>query len=281
MEILIGVAVIAVIGGVLTFKQKKKRKPANPHAPVEYTSFQGDKYTLHPVSQGVIRLLVPVVTDECRFIAKYCEKAYQHYARVCGFPYDQITIAIVDEGKTCGAGCGYLGQPGIEIMRSYWERILSEAKQGNVVHIPLYELGRNYWTLFDKCNFGGLATGFAIYHELSVAKGMRMADFKGMPFAQFDKHLRGLVDKYLADESLNYSNTFAIDKGIPNDPLGLGGADLVASLLLKLDEKFNTGGLWSKAHRLEKGGDQARKFVGLYPPDAQRWLVETIGFPAP
>ncbi len=257
------------------------RNPAPPAEPspevVSYRSFQGQRYTRQKVPGENVSLLVPAVTPECAFIQDYCEQAYAHYAQACGFDYaNGVTIAVVPDGATCGAGCGNVGAAGIEIMQSFWDTMLAEAKQGRAHQIPLYELGRNFWTLGGKCEFGGLMTGFAIYHRMVIAGGLDMADQDGQPWPEFEERVRGLIDTYLADDSLNYSNTFAIDKGIPGN---LGGADLVASLLLRLDDLCNTRGVWAKAHKLPPTQHPAQQFVQLYPKAAQAWLLNVIGFP--
>lgn len=86
----------------------------------------------------------------------YIDSAYDFYARTTGrkpTPFqpgmyrDFLSIAIVD--KTCGAGCGYLGFTGIEILDSFF-MVMYDSDGRQRYDIPFYELGRNFWFYSDK-----------------------------------------------------------------------------------------------------------------------------------
>jgi hypothetical protein len=47
-----------------------------------------------------------------------------------------------------------------------------------------------------------------------------------------EQNVKNLVDEYVADPSLNFSNTLAIGQGVPNSQLG--STDLFASFLFRL-----------------------------------------------
>jgi len=302
MEYLIIAAVLAVGGFVFTRKKVKSKPPTSSKKPspnkepapskepieykepeefkqVSYKSFQGDEYKLTQIKGDNITLLVPTLTPECFFTLDYCERAYNHYADTCGFHMKGVTIAVVADGKTCGGGCGYVGAAGIEIMQSVWEAMLSEAKEGRCSQIPMYELGRNFYSLSQKVDFGGLMTGFAVYHRMKIASTENMSDHDGISWVDFDSKVKGLIDTYLSDDTLTFDNTFAVDKGIPGE---LGGADLIASLLMHLDEKFDTKEVWAKAHLTgETGIKNARlkNFIMCFPAAAREYLHSKIGFP--
>jgi serralysin len=270
---LIVAGVLAIAGAVFAITRKKKGKaPEAPAGPAEYVSFQKDKYTLQALSGPTITLLVPQITPECQFILDYCEKAHQWWRDLTGHTHARIRIAVVDQ--TCGAGCGYLGAPGIEIQRPFWDRMLVAAKDGVADWIPMYELGRNYW-LFKPV--GEMTTGYAVFGGITVARGYTMTKARDhITWPQLDERISGLIDRYV-DHGHKYADTFGAGKGIP-DPDFSGGADLFASLLLRLHRDFDMTGFFRRLDR--KSNDPAAAFLKAAPPAARKWLVDIIGWPA-
>jgi len=142
-------------------------------------------------------------------------KAYDFYFSATGrkpnllFNYNgKTTIAEVD--NTCGAGCGYLGQTGIEILGYYFNHLYETYKnEGKYDQIVFYELGRNFWYYGNQIEYkspdstGRITTGYAVFmRDISYeALNIPAADFSDMPFEEFTAVVEGLIDIYLADPS--------------------------------------------------------------------------------
>lgn len=178
------------------------------------------------------------------------DRAYERYSDVTGGREPErflthegrATIAIVP--STCGAGCAYLGQTGIEIMEPYWWHLWSGvAERDEFDQIPFYELGRNFWFLSDKLGYvepdngGAIVTGFAVLNRFIVmdALGIKAGPFNGEPFASFRARVVELVSLYEADHSLTWDNTLRVGKGVPGS--GLGSTDLFASMMMWIAER--------------------------------------------
>jgi LPXTG-motif cell wall-anchored protein len=251
---------IAAGAGFALYRKKKKRSPEPPAGPVAYRSFQGDAYTRHEVRGPTISLLVPEVTPECAFILDYAEAAHRHYRELTGHAHDRVRIAVVN--ATCG----------IEIMAANWAQMLEGARSGKADWIPMYELGRNYW-LYKP--LGEFTTGFAVFNGLTIARQFTMRPFREhITWAQFDARIGALIDRYV-DHGHRYADTFAAGKGIPEDPEFAHGADLWASLLLRLHRDYDMRGFFRRLDRNAR--DPAAAFLAAAPAPARKWLVDVIG----
>jgi hypothetical protein len=74
---------------------------------------------------------------------------------------------------------------------------------------------------------------FASMDGAGVAGGA----YNGVTFLQFRTTVTNLMDSYISNPSLNWSNTLRISQAPPNS-LGLGGTDLFASLVMRVGRDF-------------------------------------------
>ena len=223
---------------------------------VQYQSFQNQTYILKPWLGTNIAILTPtnavfganVMTQ----IVTALDKAYDLYRTATGRAptfwdpttlYGRDVISVVS--ATCGAGCGYLGFNGIEILPAYFNILYNGVATNNQYdQVLFYELGRNFWFYSGQLQYlspdsDPVVTGYAVYMRfISMdAAGIVGGPFNGNSFTTFRTTVTNLMDSYVTNSSLNWSNTFRIDKA-PSNPLGLGGADLVASLLMRIGRDF-------------------------------------------
>lgn len=180
------------------------------------------------------------------------DKAFAYYRFATGqapTAYDPTTlegrdtIAIVN--ATCGAGCSYVGFTGTEILNQYFQVLYSGVANANEYdQVLFYEFGRNYWFYGGQLDYHSpdvdpVATGFAVYMRFVTmnAIGVAGGPYNGVPFLGFATAVTNLMDAYVLSPSLNWSNTFRISQAPPNS-LGLGGTDLIASLLMRIGRDF-------------------------------------------
>jgi hypothetical protein len=183
------------------------------------------------------------------------DSAWEFYSDVTGreptphFELDgRATIAVVQ--NTCGAGCGFLGLTGIEIMPEYFQILYDSVQTADQYdQVLFYEMGRNFW--FYGAQLGELGspgpglegpftTGFAIlnrYFSMQAA-GVEGAPFRGQPFEEFNENqFQDLPRIYFADPNLDWRNT--LDANVfPGEPFQLGAADLAAALTYRIFEDF-------------------------------------------
>ena len=69
------------------------------------------------------------------------------------------------------------------------------------------------------------------------AAGVAGGPFNGVSFLQVRTTVTNLMDSYISNPSLNWSNTFRTSQA-PANSLGLGGTDLFASLLMRIGRDF-------------------------------------------
>jgi len=229
-----------------------------PAATTDYVSVQGDTYQLRPWDGENVSLLVPdvpVYTPTIRRILDGLDEAWETYEAIAQrtgrFPtylpnYSRLggttgTIAVVPRGKTCGAGCGYLGATGIEIMEPYWQ-ILYDGVQNRdeFDQVLFYEFGRNFWDYGSQRGnpkeLGALppfVTGFAIANRFVSMEqaGLDGGPFNGMPFEEFRSFVNSeQLTAYQAEPSLTWRNALGEDLGVPGrlygDSPSLAGAML-------------------------------------------------------
>jgi hypothetical protein len=227
-------------------------KQQRENAMVDYLSFNGDEYNLVPWTGTHIAVLTPPkMTVDPAVISRLIgalDDAWEYYSSITGREpnlaknYDGLgTIAVVD--RTCGAGCGYLGSTGVEILRPYFEIGYNElAQNGRFDQIPFYELGRNFWFYGDQLGaIDAFVTGFAVVNRFGSmeAAGVQGAPFGGTDFATFrHKVLTDMAQLYLLDEGT--TGIQGLTTNPPANPLNLGAADVAASLFYRIQEDFGS-----------------------------------------
>ncbi|MFC5358560.1 calcium-binding protein [Azospirillum himalayense] len=180
-------------------------------------------------------------------IVSKLDESYDFYTRITGrepnpyFTYNgKATIAEVQD--TCGAGCGFLGFTGIEIMPEYFNILYTGVRDAGLYdQVLFYELGRNFW-FYDQPLQGlpPFTTGFAIENRfLSMdAAGVDGTTFNGLEWNQLVTYIQqDMAQLYFSNGDLNWRNTLATDTG-PQNPYNFSGADLAGSLLHRLYEDF-------------------------------------------
>jgi hypothetical protein len=152
---------------------------------------------------------------------------------------------IAEVSSTCGAGCSYIGFNGTEILHQYFDILYNGVASANQYdQVLFYEFGRNYWFYSGQLQYQSpdidpVVTGFAVYMRFLAmdAAGVAGGPYNGVSFATFRAAVTNLMDSYISDSSLNWSNTFRVSQAPPNS-LGLGGTDLIASLLMRIGRDF-------------------------------------------
>lgn len=224
---------------------------------VQYQSFQNQPHTLKPWMGTNIALLTPTNTvlnsNVMAQIVTTLDRAYDYYRKATGRQpttwepttlYGRDVISVVS--ATCGAGCGYLGFNGIEILGPYFTTLYNGVLANNQYdQVLFYELGRNFWFYGNQLQYKSpdndpVVTGYAVYMRFASmdAAGVAGAPFNGNSFTTFRTTVTNLMDSYISNASLNWSNTFRIGQA-PSNPMGLGGTDLIASLLMRLGRDFS------------------------------------------
>jgi hypothetical protein len=176
------------------------------------------------------------------------DEAWEYYQSLTGreptpyFTYNNLaTIAVVDD--TCGAGCGFLGFTGIEILRPFFENAYTQLQQNNLYdQIPFYELGRNFWFYQDQLGaLDAFVTGFAVFNRF---QSMDVAMVQGTSFGVTDfeatRHaiLHDMAQLYLSDEST--TGIEGLTTKPPANPFHFGTADVAASLFYRIQEDFGS-----------------------------------------
>ena len=155
------------------------------------------------------------------------------------------TLARVD--ATCGAACGYLGTTGIEMLNTYFDTFYNSLANDNLYEQePFYEFGRNYWFYNSKLQYlsnDPIVTGYAVFMRFMAMDYLKLpgANFGNWTFQQFQDNVKGLLGSYMADPTLDWNNTLAVNQGIAGS--GLGATDLFASFCFYLKENYG-GHTW-------------------------------------
>ncbi len=224
---------------------------------ITYPSFSGGSYTMKPWLGRNVALLTPssssFQTNVMLKILPALDKAYDFYESATAHkpaPWESTTfagrdtIAVVD--STCGAGCSQIGATGMEILGPYFQILYNGvAAQNQYDQVLFYEFGRNFWFYTSQLAYQGadtdpVVTGLAVYMRfISMdAAGVAAGPFNGStPFSSFRATVTNLMDSYVRASTLNWSNTFRQSIAPPNS-LGLGGSDLIASLLFRIARDF-------------------------------------------
>ena len=161
-----------------------------------------------------------------------------------GPTYINNHTTIADVPASCGAGCGYVGFTGIEMAFQFFDenyRVINENNQFD--HLGFYEFGRNFWFYGAKLDYKEagsfpVAGAYAVFMSYMArdATGINPAPFAGMTYPQLVAQLTGLIDIYLANPSLNWGNTLAIDQGVPGTNTNAAG--LFCSFLYRLRRDY-------------------------------------------
>jgi serralysin len=223
---------------------------------VLYTAFDGTSYTLKPWFGQNVAVLTPNSTsyqsNVMAQITTALDQAYAYYRRAMGRQpalFDSTvlegrdTIAVVN--STCGAGCSYVGFTGTEILNQYFQILYNGVATANQYdQVLFYEFGRNFWFYGSQLDYQSpdvdpVGTGFAVYMRFMAmsAIGVAGGPYNGTPFPSFAGAVTNLIDSYVLSSSLNWSNTFRLSTA-PDNSLGLGGTDLIASLLMRIGRDF-------------------------------------------
>lgn len=182
---------------------------------------------------------------------KVVDTAYGYYKACTGrdpAPFAPTYIdnhtTIADVPVTCGAGCSYIGATGIEITSSSFDvnyEVINDYNQFD--HLCFYEFGRNFWFYGSKLDYKEtgsfpIAGAFAVFMgsmEGRDAVGVEGSTVNGETYAQQKARFANFLNLYLADPTLNWSNTFAIDQGVPGY---CNAADLFTSMCMKLKADY-------------------------------------------
>jgi hypothetical protein len=271
---LLAVAAIVVAG-------RSAAAEANPPALVAYSSFAKQSVKLHAfIGRNIALLLDPsraVDQTAVSRVVNALDRAWDWYRNYFGQPTPHFTYSgkttVAEVTQTCGAGCGYLGHTGIELDPPTMSALIKDASGDRYQQAVFYELGRNFWLYGEQLGrISALTTGFAIVNRFYV---MEMTGLVGAPWSEnvgFDTFrysiLVELLDRYLADATLNWQNTIAVDKA-PANPYGWNGNDLAAALYHKIRVDHGDGA-YRRFWRLMKGAppaelprDSASRFVQI------------------
>jgi serralysin len=198
-------------------------------------------------------------------ILKVTDQTYQFYQTSTGYTPALEKVfngkaTIADVPTTCGAGCGYLGATGIELLNPYFDLLYNGVATNNTYdQVVFYEFGRNFWNLSSQLAYlppdspDAIVTGFAVFMRFLAmeATGVQGSDVNGWTFEEFRLRVEGMIDLYLADPTQTWENTLRINSPQANNPSGLGGTDLFASFLFRLRRDYGgdafTGRLWHEA----------------------------------
>jgi hypothetical protein len=247
---------LVAIAGLILVQGQGFGLTTNSVGLVVYTAFDGTTYTLKPWLGQNIAVLTPTSaayqSNVMAEIVSALDRAYAYYGRETGrqpTPFDATmlegrdTIAVVN--STCGAGCSYVGFTGTEILNQYFQILYNGVASANQYdQVLFYEFGRNYWFYGNQLDYQSpdvdpVATGFAVYMRFMSmsAIGVAGGPFNGSSFSGFATAVTNLIDSYVLSSSFNWSNAFRVSAA-PANALGLGGTDLIASLLMRIGRDF-------------------------------------------
>ncbi|MCL4859219.1 MAG: CAP domain-containing protein [Caldilineaceae bacterium] len=225
--------------------------------PYAYTSFDGLELQLYPYEGEQIALLVadPDLDETVLTrIVTAIDGAYAYYQQATGrepaphYQYNgRATVAVAP--STCsgrGAGCGFLGWTGIELTHESFAILYNGVRDNDEYdQVVFYELGRNFWFYGDSIEYkgddatGAITTGYAVFMRFLSMEAAAVAGgpFRGESFAHFQAEVEGMLARYVADATLDWFNTLAIDRA-PANPMGLGASDLFAAHLFELRRRY-------------------------------------------
>ena len=247
----IGLLLLAACHKKTATPQTVKRAPYKQ----TYTAFDNSVYFLYTYEGKYVSLMMMDSGLDTAAMYRWVtvmDSCYSYYRSVTGrvpdiyqntFLNNRSTIAEV--ASTCGAGCGYLGYTGIEMLKDYSDRMYNYILTDNQYDQELfYEFGRNFWfyggqLAYANPNVDPVATGYAVFMRFMAMDATKVtpAPFNATPWADFRSAEEGLVDVYVSNAAYNWSNTLGANAGVGN-PLGLGATDLVSSFLMRLTKNY-------------------------------------------
>ncbi len=222
---------------------------------VEYVSFDGNHYDLYSYEGRNVRLLADRADLDLSGLISWIDIGYEAYYSATGrHPNDTEQSdgkTIIARANTCGAGCGYLGQRGIEIAPRFFDEAVEEfARSGRPDHVFFYELGRNFWYYSDQLEFNPsrvdqshrgsgdfFVNGFPVFMERAIQEFMQL-DYSGYGAGAdgFEESMARWFSGYLSDPSRNYYTDFAVfESSLYDDPITgyrFGTMDFLAEVLL-------------------------------------------------
>ncbi|WP_165071844.1 calcium-binding protein [Paludisphaera rhizosphaerae] len=145
------------------------------------------------------------------------------------------TIAAVPGELTCGGGCGYLGQTGIEVIHFYADDYpLAVQSPKAFKNYYFYEMGRNYFVFGDRHSQFG--TGFAVFMRHVCMEVLKLEVAPGDQGAlEWIETLEGQIEK----TDLTFLKAFTMQGGLgekdrrhPN--LTANQTDIYASAMMRL-----------------------------------------------
>jgi serralysin len=236
----------------------------SPLPRVLYETFEHKKVWLYPWPGKHVAFLTPTDTLDRRTMGRLLrvfDGVYEYYYKVTGrvpeigneFKGRDI-LAVVQ--SDCGAGCGLPGFTGIEVLPEFFRLLYDGVRQrGEFDHVLFYEFGRNFWFYDDKvaCHdcmeADPVSTGYAVFMQFMAldATGVRLGPVLGIDDhavdgAVFRSIEEGLVERYQADSTLDWTNTVRLDRAPPNSlGLTLHGTDLFASFMMHLEHAYGPG----------------------------------------
>jgi hypothetical protein len=215
--------------------------------PVSYTTFDGHAETLVPWQGEKVAVLAKAgVSRDAGAMTRLVsalDRAYQFYAEATGrkpTPYFALNgrDTIAEVSTTCGAGCGYLGQTGVEVAEPYFESMYSGvAEHDQYDQIPFYELGRNFYFYGGQLGFPSpdvdpVGTGYAVWMRFeSMAAAVVTGD---ATYENLRNQVASLVDVYENDPSKTFADTLAKNQS----PGAYNGTDFWASLMMRLASRY-------------------------------------------
>jgi hypothetical protein len=230
----------------------------NSDGSVTYSAFDSTVYVLQPWFGRNVALLTPtnqtLGTNVMGPILVALDAAWDYYRSVTPAAlspvalssttlYGRDTIAVVN--STCGAGCSYVGYTGTEMLPAYFNTLYNGYVSSHQFdQVLFYEFGRNWWFYDGQLKYQApdvdpTVTGFAVYMRFASMDGAGVAGgpYNGVSFLTFRNAVTHLMDSYIVNSSLNWSNTFRISQA-PANSLGLSGTDLFASLVMRIGRDF-------------------------------------------
>jgi serralysin len=227
-----------------------------PTARVSYTSIDETPLELVPWEGEHVAFLTQsdaLDPDVMARIVGAVDRAWEFYAGVTGrepAPFEPFTLngrgTVADVPSTCGAGCGFLGFTGIELQHTWFQFLYDGVANSNTYDQPVfYELGRNFWFYSEQLGaIDPFVTGFAVVNRfLSMdAAGLAGARVNGAIDFQFfrEQALQEMGRLYLADPASTWQSTL-LDQQVPENPLGLGAADVAGALFYRIHEDMGPG----------------------------------------
>ena len=230
--------------------------PQTPEA-TPYTTFANDDLALYAYSGQNIALLVPDADLNHTAVVQLLtilDDAYRNYQQLTGhtpellYSYNGLTaVAVVP--TTCANSCANNGQTGVELSQPLFDTIYADLlNNATFAYEPFKALAFNFWWAEEQLeysdidNAGVVGEGMAHFLALNylASSNIDPSPINGMPFATHKAAVEGLLDTYLADSALDWSNTLNIGQA-PTNALNLAGSDFFAAFLFELEKRFGSG----------------------------------------